>query len=94
MNQIFRLMLPAIALFMISSTTDAYGHTVFKKVMQKKYSELRVSCEACHVKGKPKTERNEFGQKFFEQLKDQELTKQWEAFGDDRDGKKNLKTAR
>ncbi len=75
---------------MVIGSVPTFGHTVFKKIMQKKYPEVRVSCEACHVKGKPKTERNEFGHLFFEKMKDKELTKNWEAFGDDRTGKRDF----
>ena len=69
------------------TTSPALGHTVFKKHLEKKFPTVRVSCEACHNKGKPKTERNEFGELFFAQMKDSKLTEQWSAFGDDRAGK-------
>ena len=35
---------------------------------------MKVSCNACHVKGKPKTERSEFGKLFFKQLKDKNIS--------------------
>lgn len=66
------------------------GHTVFRKEMQKKYSKTRVACEACHPKGEPRTERNEFGELFYQKLKEHDLSSQWEAFGEDRTGKSNF----
>lgn len=57
---------------------QASGHTVFKKQIQKKFENLVVKCEACHVKGKPKTERNEFGELFYQEMKADGLTAQWE----------------
>lgn len=84
----YRLLLSLSVFAVLGLSTGAVqAHTVFKKMLEKKYPGVRVSCEACHVKGKPKTERNEFGQVFFEQLKDQDLTKQWQAFEEDKDGK-------
>jgi hypothetical protein len=63
------------------------GHGIFKKTLEKKYKEegLRVTCNMCHVKGEPKTERNEVGKTFFEQLKGQDLSARWDAVeGDQR----------
>ncbi len=66
----------ALALGVIFS--QASGHTIFKKQMQKKFENLVVKCEACHVKKEPKTVRNAFGELFFQELKDDNLTAQWE----------------
>jgi hypothetical protein len=80
MTWIKRIGFFAIAAFGgLVATNPASGHTVFRKYMQGKYKNLQVKCEACHIKGKPKTERNEFGNLFFTILKDKDLTKQWEA---------------
>ena len=65
------------------ATNPASGHTVFKKFLQGKYKNLQIKCEACHIKSKPKTERNEFGNLFHTILKDKDLTKQWEALKGD-----------
>ena len=62
---------------MICSTAD--GHNIFKKEFSKKYPEKKISCTACHVDKKPKTERNEFGKLFHKQFTDQELTKNWKT---------------
>ncbi len=66
---------------------QASGHTVFRKEMQKKYPKTKVACEACHPKGEPRTERNKFGELFYERLKEHNLSSQWEAFGEDREAK-------
>ena len=62
-----------IGLVLISSG-DTQAHMAFKKELSKKYPDMKVSCNACHVKGKPKTERGEFGKVFYKQLKDKKLT--------------------
>ncbi len=57
----------------------ASGHTVFKKQLERRYPGLSVKCEACHVKGKPKTETNDFGKLFNVEMASADLTAQWEA---------------
>ena len=44
--------------------SQAPAHGVFKNALQEKYEFKSVSCNACHVKGEPKTERNDFGKAF------------------------------
>lgn len=87
-----RVVCYSMTLVLFASAVPAEGHTVFKKALEKKFEGVRVSCDTCHVKGKPKTERNEFGQLFHEQFKEEELTAKWEAFGADRTGKKAFET--
>ncbi len=62
------------------------AHMTFKKELTKKYEGMKVSCDACHVKGKPKTERNEFGKLFHKEFKDKKITENFKKL--DRDGKK------
>lgn len=59
--------------------STSYAHMAFKKQLQKKYVGMKVSCNACHVKGKPKTDRTEFGKLFEKQLKvsNPTLTADW-----------------
>ena len=40
---------------------------------------MKVSCNACHVKGKPKSERSDFGKLFYAEFKSKELTKNFKA---------------
>lgn len=72
--------LVAITGMMIGSTT-ASAHSVFKKELQKKYVGMKVSCNACHVKKKPKSERSEFGKLFQKELQKThaDLTKSWKS---------------
>ncbi len=90
MKLVFKVALVPLAFAFLSLNNSASGHTVFKKLMQKKFPETRVSCELCHTKGEPKTVRNSFGELFFEKTKELELTKKWEAFGEDKDGKRKF----
>ncbi len=74
---VFSLGLAFLGLVCFPAHSEA--HTIFKKFLTTKYSNLQVKCEACHVKGKDKEVRNEFGELFLKQLKDQELTKKWKS---------------
>lgn len=57
------------------------AHNAFKKRLEAKYENLKVTCNSCHVKGeKDKSLRNEFGKLFSKKLADQNLTQQWRAF--------------
>ena len=66
-----------VSLSISANSVDA--HTIFKKSMEKSYENVKVSCNACHVKGKSKTERNDLGALFYEEFKDEELTKNWKS---------------
>ena len=62
------------------AATTVEAHTVFKKALEKSYKEVKVSCNACHLKGKPKSERNEeLGKAIYEELKELNLTEDWKA---------------
>lgn len=74
---VMSLALAWLASFCLPSKSEA--HTIFKKFISTKYTNLQVKCEACHLKGKDKEIRNEFGELFYKQLKDQELTKKWKS---------------
>lgn len=65
----------------------AHGHTAFKKHFEKKYGNLKVKCDACHVPDEPKNVRNEFGKLFYKQLKDKDLTAQWREIEDRKEKK-------
>lgn len=74
---LFSLGLALLGLVLFPASSEA--HTIFKKYLSTKYANLQVKCEACHVKGKEKEVRNEFGELFHKQLKAQDLTKQWKS---------------
>jgi hypothetical protein len=59
--------------------TPVYAHGIFKKTLEKKYDQLKVTCNMCHVPKEKKTKRNEFGGLFYEELKGQDLSARWEA---------------
>lgn len=63
--------------FCCCNCSDA--HMIFKKELEKKYPTMKVSCNACHVKGKPKTERSDFGKLFHEQLKSENISATFKA---------------
>ena len=63
------LCLVVVAFAMMAATSGkASAHSAFKKALQTKYDYKSVSCNSCHVKGKPKSERNEFGKVFHKPL--------------------------
>ena len=55
------------------------AHITFKKELEKQYPKMKISCNACHVKGKPKSERNEFGKLFYEELKSEKISSTFKA---------------
>lgn len=63
----------------VLTCSTAEAHNIFKKEFSKNYSDKKISCNACHVDKKPKTERNAFGKLFHKQFADQELTKNWKS---------------
>ena len=61
-------------MFFSLSAVPATAHMAFKKELNKKYPDMKINCNACHVKGKKKTDRNEFGKLFHKQFKDKKLS--------------------
>ena len=59
----------AVAFAVFAAANSADAHMAFKKQLAAKYAGTKVSCNACHVKGKPKSDRNEFGKLFSKELK-------------------------
>lgn len=57
---------------MMNSPADA--HIPFKNELSKKYPNMKINCNACHVEGKPKPERNEFGKLFAKELKPHDIS--------------------
>ena len=72
MKPIISFAIASLVFGLSSSVADA--HMAFKKELSNKYPNMKISCNACHVKGKKKTERNEFGKLFYKELKDKKLT--------------------
>lgn len=63
----------------IGSPLSAHG--IFKKTLEKQYKDqgLKVTCNMCHVPKEGKEIRNEFGELFFEELKEQDLSARWDG---------------
>lgn len=74
-------LLTIVLAFSFSSSSE--GFPSFKKALSKKYAKMKVSCNACHVKSKPKSERNEFGKLFFKEFKDKKLTENFKKLTGD-----------
>jgi len=69
-----------VAFNLAFAVTTVEAHTVFKKALEKSYKGVKVSCNACHLKGKPKSERNEeLGKVIYEEMKELNLTKEWKS---------------
>ena len=74
------MIVACVALNLAFSAAPVEAHTVFKKALEKSYKTVKVSCNACHLKGKPKSERNEeLGKVFYEELKELNLTEEWKS---------------
>ncbi len=72
---------------LVGICTSAPAHMAFRNHLQQKYPGMKVNCFACHVKKKPKTERNDFGKLFAKELKatNPSLTEEWKSKkGDER----------
>jgi len=70
-----------------SLSTPSSGHGIFKKTLEKQVEGLKVTCFACHVKKKPKSERNKFGQLFMNEFDGEDFTAKWKALEDDKEGR-------
>lgn len=73
MRLMIRCFLPALILgFLVCNHVAA--HTTFKKEMGKAYKDMKVSCNACHVKEKPKSQRTDFGKLFEKEFEGMDIT--------------------
>jgi len=88
MSHCRNLLIATCALILASGSAEA--HTIFKKSFEKAYPTMKVSCNACHVKGESKEKHSEFGELFHKELKSEGLTKSWKAAKED-GGKKAQK---
>ena len=77
MRQIIVMLVFVVSSF--GAVSDSSAHLAFKKELTKKYPDLKVSCNACHVKSKPKSLRSEFGKLFEKELKEKKLTVEWKT---------------
>ena len=63
----------------IAFAVPASAHGVFKKQMEAKYPNMKITCNACHIDKKPKTDRNKYGQLISKTIDDKKLTAGWKA---------------
>ena len=69
----------------LAFSTTASAHKIFKDKLSEKYPNVKISCNACHVKGEKKSVRNNYGKLFFKTFENKKLTAE---MPDDRDEKK------
>jgi hypothetical protein len=66
-------------------SADASAHNVFKKQLQTKYPDMKISCNVCHVNKEKKTVRNNYGQLLTKMFESKTLTEDLKAkSGDDK----------
>ena len=69
---LYALLVAGMALFV--SPSPSMAHTTFKKELGKKYPTMKISCSACHVDKKPKSQRNDFGKLFGKEFKGKDIS--------------------
>lgn len=74
MQRIFLCALMMAGMTLIMSPSSSLAHTTFKKELGKKYSTMKISCSACHVDKKPKSQRNDFGKLFDKEFKGKDIS--------------------
>ena len=74
MQRIFQCALLIGGVAVLLTPTPLMAHTTFKKELGKKYPTMKISCGACHVDKKPKTQRNDFGKLFAKELKSKNIS--------------------
>jgi cytochrome c553 len=70
------------------SVSTASAHTEIKNMFEKENPHLKVTCNACHVQGKGKEVRNEFGEAIHTKVADQEFSKKFKEIKDKEEKKK------
>lgn len=70
------------------SATTASAHKEIKNMFEKEYSHLKVTCNACHVEGKGKEVRNEFGEAIYSKVADQDFSQKYKDIKDKEEKKK------
>ncbi len=63
----------AILAFTLNAT-GVHAQSLFKKAMTEHLKLKSVSCSACHIAGKPKTNRSDFGKLFEKELTGKNVT--------------------
>ncbi|MCH2180442.1 MAG: hypothetical protein MK108_00420 [Mariniblastus sp.] len=74
MQRIFLCAMMMTGMAVILGSSPALAHTTFKKELGKKYTTMKISCSACHVDKKPKSQRNDFGKLFDKEFKGKDIS--------------------
>ena len=90
MNQSKSFCLVMIVGFVLLLCGDVQAHNAFKKQLAAKYPNKKVSCNACHIKGESKSERNAYGKLFHKTFESKTLSADFKAKA--RDEKKAFET--
>jgi disulfide oxidoreductase YuzD len=86
-----RIVLSGVALGVFGlSATSAWAHTEIKNMFEKEYAHLKVTCNACHVQGKGKEVRNEFGAAIHKKVADEDFSKKFKEIKDKAEKKKYM----
>lgn len=60
-------------------STPASAHNVFKKQLEAKYPNMKISCNVCHVDKEKKSVRNEYGKLLMKTFDSKTLTEDFKA---------------
>lgn len=84
--------LSIVALFAVALCVPKFAnaHSEFKKMMEKEYSNLKVTCNACHEKGKKKDVRNEFGKAIHKKFESEKFSEKLSQIKDREEKKKYM----
>lgn len=75
MNRVKSLLCMLVAVCCVAVySTPASAHNVFKKQLQAKFPNMKISCNACHVAKEKKSVRNNFGKLLMKQFESKTLT--------------------
>ncbi len=74
MQRIFQCAILVGGVALLLNPSPLMAHTTFKKELGKKYPTMKISCSACHVDKKPKTQRNDFGKLFAKEFKGKNIS--------------------
>jgi len=77
-----------VAVWACLTGSPGVAHIPYKKVMEEQYPGIVVTCNACHVASKPKSERSQFGDLFYHHMDGETLTRRWNELKDDKEAQK------
>lgn len=84
------LVLWCLAGFLGSGMPAVNAHSEFKKMFEEEYTTLKITCNACHEKGKKKDERNEFGQAIHKKVETEKFSEELKKITDKEEKKKYM----